>query len=129
MIVLQNHIVRLILWLTCFGFHVVRSHVWGHFCLSYADKQLINDKVLLRNFGIKDGDQVGVTDFYFFSKKKVFRNICELVSLWCIRLVSCICNEEISVNIIDNTVYIAQLYNQSTNRWKRRKKKVLKQNR
>ncbi|KAE7997309.1 hypothetical protein FH972_001955 [Carpinus fangiana] len=34
------------------------SHVWGHFCLSYADQQLINDKALLRNFRIKDGDQL-----------------------------------------------------------------------
>jgi hypothetical protein len=61
MIVLQNHMVRLVLWLIFFGFHVVRSHVWGHFCLSYADQQLINDKACLQNFGIKDGDQVCVT--------------------------------------------------------------------
>ncbi|CAL5440098.1 unnamed protein product [Camellia sinensis] len=34
------------------------SHVWGHFCLCYEGQKLINDKVYIRNFGIKDGDQL-----------------------------------------------------------------------
>ncbi|XP_002517655.2 uncharacterized protein LOC8282356 isoform X1 [Ricinus communis] len=34
------------------------SLVWGHFCLSYENQKLINDKVCIRNFGIKDGDQL-----------------------------------------------------------------------
>ncbi|KAI8544291.1 hypothetical protein RHMOL_Rhmol08G0284800 [Rhododendron molle] len=34
------------------------SHVWGHFCLCYEGKKLINDKVHIRRFGINDGDQV-----------------------------------------------------------------------
>ncbi|XP_058112105.1 uncharacterized protein LOC131255411 [Magnolia sinica] len=34
------------------------SHVWGHFCLSYEGKKLINDKESLQTFGVKDGDQL-----------------------------------------------------------------------
>ncbi|KAK6945136.1 SNRNP25, ubiquitin-like domain [Dillenia turbinata] len=34
------------------------SHVWGHFCLSYKGLKLIDDKVQIRNLGIKDGDQL-----------------------------------------------------------------------
>ncbi|XP_031484361.1 U11/U12 small nuclear ribonucleoprotein 25 kDa protein-like isoform X2 [Nymphaea colorata] len=34
------------------------SHVWGHFCLCYEGYKLINDKEFLRDFGIRDGDQV-----------------------------------------------------------------------
>ncbi|XP_010250176.1 PREDICTED: uncharacterized protein LOC104592485 isoform X2 [Nelumbo nucifera] len=34
------------------------SHVWGHFCLCFEGQKLINDKAYLRNFGIKDGDQL-----------------------------------------------------------------------
>lgn len=37
---------------------VGRSHVWGHFCLCYEGKKLINDKVHIRSFGINNGDQV-----------------------------------------------------------------------
>ncbi|XP_065868626.1 uncharacterized protein [Euphorbia lathyris] len=33
-------------------------HVWGHFCLSYEGQKLINDKTSIRNFRIKDGDQL-----------------------------------------------------------------------
>ncbi|KAF3794338.1 U11/U12 small nuclear ribonucleoprotein [Nymphaea thermarum] len=33
------------------------SHVWGYFCLCYEGFKLINDKELLRNFGINDGAQ------------------------------------------------------------------------
>ena len=51
-----------------FEFDVIRCHVWGHFCLCYngekliffcdIGEKLINDKACLRNFEIKDGDQV-----------------------------------------------------------------------
>ncbi|CAL9063137.1 unnamed protein product [Musa banksii] len=34
------------------------SHVWGHFCLCYNEHRLTDDKSYLRNFGIKDGDQL-----------------------------------------------------------------------
>lgn len=34
------------------------SHVWGHFCLCYEGKKLINDKVHIRSFGINDGDEL-----------------------------------------------------------------------
>ncbi|KAK8954687.1 hypothetical protein KSP39_PZI002585 [Platanthera zijinensis] len=34
------------------------SHVWGQFCLSYEGLKLIEEKALLKNFGIKDGDQL-----------------------------------------------------------------------
>ncbi|XP_031484360.1 uncharacterized protein LOC116253596 isoform X1 [Nymphaea colorata] len=34
------------------------SHVWGHFCLCYEGYKLINDKEFLRDFGIRDGDQL-----------------------------------------------------------------------
>ncbi|URE22634.1 hypothetical protein MUK42_08045 [Musa troglodytarum] len=34
------------------------SHVWGHFCLCYYEHRLTDDKAYLRNFGIKDGDQL-----------------------------------------------------------------------
>ncbi|KAJ0984378.1 hypothetical protein J5N97_002734 [Dioscorea zingiberensis] len=40
------------------GVDISWSHVWGHFCLCYGDNKLIDDKALLRNFGIKDGDQL-----------------------------------------------------------------------
>ncbi|XP_050231094.1 uncharacterized protein LOC126680089 [Mercurialis annua] len=33
-------------------------HVWGHFCLSYQNQKLLNDKACIRDFGIKDGDQL-----------------------------------------------------------------------
>uniref|UniRef100_A0A1D1Y5Y6 U11/U12 small nuclear ribonucleoprotein n=1 Tax=Anthurium amnicola TaxID=1678845 RepID=A0A1D1Y5Y6_9ARAE len=32
-------------------------HVWGHFCLCYKDQKLIDNKVSLKTFGIKDGDE------------------------------------------------------------------------
>ncbi|XVF26552.1 hypothetical protein REPUB_Repub14bG0027100 [Reevesia pubescens] len=37
------------------------SHVWGHFCLSFEGQKLVNNKACLRNFGIKDGDQLQFT--------------------------------------------------------------------
>ena len=41
-----------------FEFDVIKCHVWGHFCLCYNGEKLINDRACLRNFEIKDGDQV-----------------------------------------------------------------------
>ncbi|GMI82017.1 hypothetical protein like AT1G80060 [Hibiscus trionum] len=34
------------------------SHVWGHFCLVYEGQKLVNNKACIRNYGIKDGDQL-----------------------------------------------------------------------
>lgn len=34
------------------------THVWGQFCLSYRGLKLIEEKALLKNFGIKDSDQL-----------------------------------------------------------------------
>lgn len=34
------------------------SHVWGQFCLSYRGLKLIEEKALLKSFGIKDCDQL-----------------------------------------------------------------------
>ncbi|KAL5697928.1 hypothetical protein ACHQM5_029027 [Ranunculus cassubicifolius] len=34
------------------------SHVWGHFCLCYEGQKLTNDKDIIRNLGIKDGDKL-----------------------------------------------------------------------
>ncbi|XP_062089877.1 uncharacterized protein LOC133796401 isoform X2 [Humulus lupulus] len=34
------------------------SLVWGHFCLSYQGRKLINDKAQVRHYGIKEGDQL-----------------------------------------------------------------------
>ncbi|KAM1513656.1 hypothetical protein ACFX1Z_025061 [Malus domestica] len=34
------------------------SLVWGHFCLCHVGQKLINDRAYIRNFGIKDGDQL-----------------------------------------------------------------------
>lgn len=39
----------------------LRSLVWGHFCLCYVGQKLTNEKAYIRNFGIKDGDQVCAT--------------------------------------------------------------------
>ncbi|KAH7565018.1 hypothetical protein JRO89_XS09G0111300 [Xanthoceras sorbifolium] len=36
------------------------THVWGHFCLCYKGSKLMNDKARIRDFRIKDGDQVAV---------------------------------------------------------------------
>nr|KYP52533.1 U11/U12 small nuclear ribonucleoprotein 25 kDa protein [Cajanus cajan] len=33
-------------------------HVWGQFCLCYDGQKLVTEKDYLRNYGIKDGDQV-----------------------------------------------------------------------
>nr|GMD10542.1 U11/U12 small nuclear ribonucleoprotein 25 kDa protein-like isoform X1 [Ipomoea batatas] len=37
---------------------VLWSLVWSHFCLCYESQKLTNDKACIRNFGIRDGDQV-----------------------------------------------------------------------
>ncbi|ONK70277.1 uncharacterized protein A4U43_C05F32080 [Asparagus officinalis] len=34
------------------------THVWGHFCLSYDDYKLVDDKACLKDYGIKDCDQL-----------------------------------------------------------------------
>ncbi|KAK5830940.1 U11/U12 small nuclear ribonucleoprotein 25 kDa [Gossypium arboreum] len=34
------------------------AHVWGHFCLAYEGQKLVNNKACIKNFGIKDGDQL-----------------------------------------------------------------------
>ncbi|KAF8025373.1 hypothetical protein BT93_F2268 [Corymbia citriodora subsp. variegata] len=34
------------------------SHVWGHFCLSFDGKKLLNDRAYLKSFRIHDGDQL-----------------------------------------------------------------------
>ncbi|XP_047326845.1 uncharacterized protein LOC124930555 [Impatiens glandulifera] len=37
------------------------SHVWGHFCLSYDGWKLVTDCEPIRNYGIRDGDQLTFT--------------------------------------------------------------------
>ncbi|TXG69370.1 hypothetical protein EZV62_004305 [Acer yangbiense] len=37
------------------------THVWGHFCLCYEGQKLVNDKARIRDFNIKDGDQLKFT--------------------------------------------------------------------
>ncbi|XP_021639716.2 uncharacterized protein LOC110634875 isoform X1 [Hevea brasiliensis] len=53
------------------------SHVWGHFCLSYGDQKLINDKAYIRTFGIKDDDQLQFVrhmSINYSNSKRHFRN-------------------------------------------------------
>ncbi|KAG8656269.1 hypothetical protein MANES_04G112300v8 [Manihot esculenta] len=53
------------------------SHVWGHFCLSYGGRKLVNDKACIRNFGIKDDDQLQFVrhmSIHYSSSKRHFRN-------------------------------------------------------
>ncbi|GAB4854589.1 hypothetical protein Ancab_023171 [Ancistrocladus abbreviatus] len=33
-------------------------HVWGHFCLSYDGEKLLNDEEFIKDYGVKDGDQL-----------------------------------------------------------------------
>ncbi|KAH7547415.1 hypothetical protein FEM48_Zijuj01G0307400 [Ziziphus jujuba var. spinosa] len=40
------------------GHGIAWSLVWGHFCLCYEGHKLINDKSYIRNYGIKEGDQL-----------------------------------------------------------------------
>lgn len=37
------------------------SHVWGHFCLSFQDYKFVDDRAILKDFGVKDGDQLQFT--------------------------------------------------------------------
>ncbi|CAJ1972074.1 unnamed protein product [Sphenostylis stenocarpa] len=37
------------------------AHVWGQFCLCYDEQKLVTEKDHLRNYGIKDGDQLRFT--------------------------------------------------------------------
>ena len=44
---------------SCFFYTAFRRpHVWGQFCLCYAGQKLVLETDYLRNYGIKDGDQV-----------------------------------------------------------------------
>ncbi|BFI15104.1 U11/U12 small nuclear ribonucleoprotein 25 kDa protein [Marchantia polymorpha subsp. ruderalis] len=38
--------------------HISWKHVWGNFCLTYNNEKLLNDDALLREFGIKNNDQL-----------------------------------------------------------------------
>lgn len=58
----ESNVFFLILFLTS-----LRSLVWGHFCLCYDGQKLTNDKAYIRNYGIKDGDQVCVCAVLFCS--------------------------------------------------------------
>lgn len=35
-----------------------RLHVWSNFCLCYNDRKLVSETECIKNYGIKDGDQV-----------------------------------------------------------------------
>ncbi|RDX64323.1 hypothetical protein CR513_57135, partial [Mucuna pruriens] len=37
---------------------ILTAHVWGQFCLCYDGQKLVTEKDYLRNYGIKDGDQL-----------------------------------------------------------------------
>lgn len=39
-------------------FDELRTNVWGHFCLCYDGRKLVNDKTHIRDFRMKDGDEV-----------------------------------------------------------------------
>ncbi|RVX19525.1 hypothetical protein CK203_005194 [Vitis vinifera] len=41
-------------------------HVWGHFCLCYNDQKLVTETEYIKNYGIKDGDQVCVGFSFLF---------------------------------------------------------------
>lgn len=56
-------VVIICLYFYCFGSH--RPHVWGQFCLCYDGQKLVAETDHLRNYGIKDGDQV--CNFYSFT--------------------------------------------------------------
>ena len=43
-----------------------RLHVWGHFCLCYNDQKLVTETEYIKNYGIKDGDQVCVGFSFLF---------------------------------------------------------------
>ncbi|KAK6912070.1 SNRNP25, ubiquitin-like domain [Dillenia turbinata] len=38
--------------------HISWKHVWANFCLAYHNEKLINDAVLLQEFGIRNNSQV-----------------------------------------------------------------------
>ncbi|KAJ6790868.1 Uncharacterized protein M6B38_248540 [Iris pallida] len=40
------------------GGNIFWSHVWGHFCLCFKDYKLLDDRKSLKEYGIKDGDQL-----------------------------------------------------------------------
>ncbi|GAV85703.1 ATP-synt_B domain-containing protein, partial [Cephalotus follicularis] len=49
-------------------------HVWGHFCLCYDRQKLVSETECIRNYGIKDGDQLQflrhLSTNYKMTKKK-----------------------------------------------------------
>ncbi|XVF86431.1 hypothetical protein PTKIN_Ptkin18bG0039200 [Pterospermum kingtungense] len=51
------------------------SHVWGHFCLCYEGQMLVNNKACIRNFGIKDGDQLQFIRHMAFNQTPVKRRL------------------------------------------------------
>lgn len=52
------HLVLLLKYSCLFYFLLRRLHVWGHFCLCYNDQKLVTETEYIKNYGIKDGDQV-----------------------------------------------------------------------
>lgn len=46
-------------WVSVEGrYNISWTHVWSHFCLCYKRQKLVDDKAYIRNFGIRDGDQI-----------------------------------------------------------------------
>ncbi|XP_059072629.1 U11/U12 small nuclear ribonucleoprotein 25 kDa protein isoform X2 [Cryptomeria japonica] len=38
--------------------HISWRHVWSNFCLSYANQNIIDDKAMLQDFGIRNNSQI-----------------------------------------------------------------------
>ncbi|XP_039005892.1 uncharacterized protein LOC120133362 [Hibiscus syriacus] len=51
------------------------SHVWGHFCLVYEGQKLVNNKACIRNYGIKDGDQLEFVKHMSVNQSPIKRRI------------------------------------------------------
>ncbi|KAE8688587.1 Detected protein of unknown function [Hibiscus syriacus] len=51
------------------------SHVWGHFCLVYEGQNLVNNKACIRNYGIKDGDQLEFVKHMSVNQSPIKRRI------------------------------------------------------
>lgn len=54
-------------------------HLWGHFCLCYGDQKLLMETDYIKNYGIKDGDQLQfirhVSGNYSLKKKRSLKKI------------------------------------------------------
>lgn len=54
-------------------------HVWGHFCLCYGDQKLLMETDYIKNYGIRDGDQLQfirhVSGNYSLKKKRSLKKI------------------------------------------------------